>query len=185
MKRYEDAYKAAFKSIELYDKNAEKNELDCIRTNWILGLSLTYRASEATMNRDILLLNAETYLNEALFHCRNINYVIMEPDILLAWAIWYYLNRELKEAKRFAGEALYIASRCKYSLVLADIYNFLAILSIDSDERENGLSYARSALRYALCEMKPYYYRSACEMSMKILGSNSQNRSNKILEKMK
>lgn len=166
MERYEDAYIAASKSLELWEKNSHKenpNEVDFIRSNWLTGLALTHKASEATINRDILLVNAESCLIEALLHCRNINLAVLEPDILLSWARWYYLMGNAERAKEVASDALFIAGRYEYRLNLADIHNFLAMIALKSNRKEIALHHSKLASEYALCDGKPYCYAPALE----------------------
>jgi tetratricopeptide (TPR) repeat protein len=70
MERYEEAFNASKEALKFWSrrsKNYAPTEFDYIRLNWLIGASLTWRASEATMNRDILLENAESYLNELYY----------------------------------------------------------------------------------------------------------------------
>lgn len=172
MGRYEEAFKASMESL----KNGEKEtksikpvEENFIRANWLIGQTLIYRAYEATLNRDILLENAESYLREALSHCRKINSTLFEPDILLSFAMWYDLMGAKDKAKETAEEALYISKRHEYRLKMAEIYNFLAKIALETHEMNKSFNYSQEAINCAICDGIPYCYKPALDIAKNIL----------------
>jgi len=64
-------------------------ERDIIRAEWLFGAALWRRLPQY---HNKLLIEAEPHLTEALTRCRRINLIELEPDILLAWAKWHYLQ---------------------------------------------------------------------------------------------
>ena len=73
-------------------------------------------------------------------------WLIIEPDILLAWARWHRANVEIhRKRKPTLREALAIADRCEFRLKQAEIHNFLARLALDAGEREAAREQAEIA----------------------------------------
>ncbi len=137
-------------------------ERDIIWAEWLWGAALVMEGKN--------LNSAATHLTEALTRCRRINLVEFEPDILLAWARWHRIReRDAKEAKAFAEEALAIADRCEYRLKQAEIHNFLARLALDADNRAAARQHAEIAKERAWCDGPPHCYKPALDEAEKTL----------------
>jgi tetratricopeptide (TPR) repeat protein len=108
MSNAEEALKSAIKARELAD--VYKNERDIILAEYLLGAA-------CLMKRN--LVEAEKHLTEALARGRKTNLVDLEPDILLEFAKLRFKQNHKEETLKFAEEALQIADRCEYRLMLA------------------------------------------------------------------
>jgi tetratricopeptide (TPR) repeat protein len=144
-------------------------ERDIIEAEWLLGAALVALASEQPRRRANLLSEAEAHLTEALTHCRCINMVDTEPDILLAWARWHYAQGNAQEAHGHAREALAIADRCEYRLNQADIHNFLARLALEEGDRPAASQHATAAYERDSCDGPPHCYKPALEEAERLL----------------
>jgi len=172
MGNVEAALEAARKARALAD--VEHVERDIIRAEWLLGTA--HRALGH-------LFEAETHLTEALTHCRRINLVESEPDILLEMARLRWAQARGKEVTRdestrlreealgLAREALEIADRCEYRLVQADIHNFLAQVALDKGDRKEARKHAEIARERAWCDGPPHCYKPALEEAERMLES--------------
>jgi tetratricopeptide (TPR) repeat protein len=167
------AQEAAQLSRELAD--VEHYERDIIRAEWLLGAALVAQA--ANNDHNTLLTEAEPHLTEALTRCRRINLVELEPDILLAWAKWHYLQGNPAQARADAGEALAIAERCEYRLKQADIHNFLARLALDAGDRAAARRHAEIARERAWCDGPPHCYKPALDEAERMLGETAHGES--------
>ncbi|HUV05579.1 MAG TPA: DUF4062 domain-containing protein [Armatimonadota bacterium] len=145
------------------------HERDFVRAEWLLGAALTALAAEDKARENKLLTDAETHLKEALMHCRTINMVDHEPDILLAWARWHRAKGRPEQAREDAEEALSIADRCEFRLCQADIHNFLARLDLEAGDRASAVNHAQTARERALCDGPPHCYKPALEEADRLL----------------
>jgi tetratricopeptide (TPR) repeat protein len=117
------------------------------------------------------LVEAETFLTQALTRCRQINLVELEPDILLSWARWHRMNAlepiagagAREQARECAEEALSIAVRSEYRLKEAEIQNFLAQWDMDMEQVANARKHAERAKQCAWCDGPPHCYRIALD----------------------
>ncbi|MEM1366431.1 MAG: tetratricopeptide repeat protein, partial [Cyanobacteria bacterium P01_H01_bin.15] len=99
-----EALGSAKRTLELAEETSRTRfayERDYVRAYWLLGAAN--------------LIN-EQYLNIALIHCRSINLVKSEPDILLEFARLYAATNRPTEAQISAEETLEITERCGYVL---------------------------------------------------------------------
>ncbi len=178
----EAALEAACKARELAD--VEHHERDIIRAEWLLGAALLALATSPRPGGHPPLPNlgegvrgeglppqAEIHLTQALTHCRRINMVDHEPDILLAWARWHEARGDQEQAGRDAEAALAIADRCEYRLVQADCHNFLARLALDAGDRRAARHHAQSARERAWCDGPPHCYQPALEEAERLLAA--------------
>jgi tetratricopeptide (TPR) repeat protein len=120
------------------------------------------------------LADAETHLDEALTRCRHISLVELEPDILLSWARWHHAQGDREPAREYATEALSIASRSHYRLKEAELYSFLAQLSLDADEVEEARECAAMAKEKAWCDGPPHCFGKVLDEAEGILESLSE-----------
>jgi hypothetical protein len=160
------ALEAAGRARKLAD--VKQYERDIIRAEWLLGAALLAQAAISEERRKTSI-EAETHLSEALTHCRRINLVEFEPDILLAWAKWHQLQGNAAQARTDADEALTIADRCEYRLKQADIHNFLAQLALDSGDRADARRHAAIAKERAWCDGPPHCYKPALDEAERLL----------------
>lgn len=155
----EDALKLASQSLDFCLKpkkqEDESFEVDFIRAEWLIGVSLVNLANCKLDRKNEFLDQAKLHLSEALIRCRNINLADLEPAILLARAQWYLANNDFQKARIIAEEALNLADRCEYRLYQAEIHNFLAQLALSNNDRENAKKHAQIAYERALCGYKP------------------------------
>lgn len=161
-----EALEAARRAREVADEHSRTDypvERDFVRSEWILGWTLTALAGEEPSRRHKLLTEAEAHLNEGLTRCRRINNLEQEPRILLAWARWHRLAGHPEEARQNAAEALAISNRCEYRLNQADIHNLLALLDLEAGEIASAREHAAISMERAYCDGPPYYYKPAYE----------------------
>jgi len=145
--------KRALELAEEQERTRYRVERDFVRAHWLLGAA--YRLNEQ-------LKLAEHHLTEALNHCRAINVVIDETDILLDLARLRYDQKNYEEAKSLAEEALIITERCGYVLQGADVNLFLAQYALEQEkDKVKAKEYAETALKLAYCDGPPYYYKVA------------------------
>ena len=137
-----------------------QNERNRIQAEWLLGwVALTlgnYPESQAD-------------LDEALYRCRAINLVELEPAILLAQARLARAMGQTAISHNYVQQALTIAKRSGYILHLADIHNHLAHLALDANDLSTALTHAQTARDYAFCDGPPYAYQSALDEAERIL----------------
>jgi tetratricopeptide (TPR) repeat protein len=113
---------------------------------------------------------AEQHLSEALMRDRAINLVVEEADILLNLARLRYDQKNYEEAKSLAEEALLITERCGYVLQGADVNLFLAQYALEQEKDQvKAKEYAETALKLAMCDGPPYYYKVAYEEAERML----------------
>ncbi len=168
---YTGALEIALKAREL--AAVEQFESDIIYAEWLLGAAC--RANDK-------LTKAENHLREALSHCRRINLVEIEADILLELAkvqrenvvnlakskgrkLFDEIRPHLPESPEvveahadvsiLAAEALEIANRCQYRLQQADIHLFLAQLALDRGDRYKARREVEAAYKRASCGYRP------------------------------
>src|SRR5512139_1877368 len=111
-----------------------------------------------------------SFYEEALTHCRNINNVEHEADILLDLARLRVDQGEREEALRLAQEALLITERSEYVLQGADVQLFLAQEALKDNDRAQALQHAREARRLATCDGPPdYTYKVAYDEAGQLL----------------
>ncbi|MBV9020208.1 MAG: hypothetical protein JOZ71_05790, partial [Ktedonobacteraceae bacterium] len=151
-----------------------EDERDIIRTEWLLGWTYICLASQEEKRSTKLLQEAEQHLKEALYRCRQINMVDYEADLLLAWARLYHAKGNKYQAKVSATEALAIANRSEFRVLRADVYNLLARLAIEDDNRTEAIKYAQAALNDSSCDSPPYCYKPALEEAKRLLDEISQ-----------
>jgi len=145
----EEALRYATKAREMAE--TEYRERNIIRAEWLLGAAHLMKGD---------LVEAENHLNRALTRARKtkarkIDFVELEPDILLELAKLRFKENRKEEALNFADEALQIADRCEYRLKQADIHNFLAEFYLDSGDRKKARSHGTIAKERAECGYKP------------------------------
>jgi tetratricopeptide (TPR) repeat protein len=180
---------SAQRALELADEwkkitgRVNPNPRDYTRGLWLLGSA--YRA-----NNELTL--AEENLSKALNLCRQINLVENEADILLDLArlsFAYGLSssaqdrlQHFKDAQEKASEALVITERSGFVLQGADVNLFLAELAVAGyrleslkvgSDKEAAIHHAKEALKLAMCDGPPYYYKVAYEEAEKLLASLS------------
>lgn len=129
------------------------------------------------------LAQAEPHLSKAMIHCRRVNLVELEPDILLEMARLRWAQAQGKEATseestrlrdealELAREALAIADRCEYRLKQADIHNFLAQVALEKGDRKEAQKHTEIARERAWCDGPPHCYKPALEEAERILES--------------
>jgi tetratricopeptide (TPR) repeat protein len=171
------AIECAQRALEFADEDARTDAptpRDYARAHWLLGAA--YRA-----NNELTL--AEENLSKALNHCRQINSVEAEADILLDLArlSFAYALREapgsvqdelFKDAQEKASEALTITERCGYLLQGADVNLFLAQYTLEQEQdKAKAKQYAEEAKKLATCDGPPYYYKVAYEEAERLLAS--------------
>jgi tetratricopeptide (TPR) repeat protein len=141
-----------------------------IVAKWLVALSLVALAAQMdSVERQQLLLEAETDLTFALTTCRRVNMVEYEPDILLTSAKWHYLKGNVAQAHADAQEAFVIADRFEYRLKQADIHNFLAQLALDEGNRTEARRHAEIAKERAWCNSPPHCYKPALDEAERLL----------------
>jgi 3',5'-cyclic AMP phosphodiesterase CpdA len=173
----EEALKLARQSIEFclkQKKEGESVEFDFIRAEWLIGDSLVDLASHKKDRKNEYLDQAKIHLSESLVRCRNINLVVLEPAILLAWAKWHYETNDFQKSRNFAGDALNLADRCEYRLDQADIHNFLSQLALGSNDLKQAKEHAQIAYERAMCDGPPHCYKPALDNAKSILERLSQ-----------
>ncbi|HEX7999413.1 MAG TPA: SEFIR domain-containing protein [Pyrinomonadaceae bacterium] len=156
---------AAQQAFAFWKKNAEEIypvERDHVRVEWLCGAALVMEGKD--------LNAANAHLTEALTRCRRINLVDFEPDILLAWARWYWARGKVEEALAYAEEALAIADRCEYRLKQAEIHNFLGRVELEAGDKKKAEEHGRRARERAWCDGPPYCYRVALDEAEGLLG---------------
>lgn len=160
----ETAIECAVRALELAEEYARTTypiKPDFVRAHWLLGAA--YR-----LNKQLDL--SEHHLSEAITRCRAINLVECEADIILDIARLLYDQKNYKEAKALAEEALLITERCGYVLQGADVNLFLAQYALEQEkDKVKAKEYAESALKLAMCDGPPYYYKVAYEEAERML----------------
>jgi len=126
--------------------NPDQRERHYVRVCWLLG------AANLGLSK---LDEAELYLNEALLHCRSINLVEFEADILLEMARLKETTGKHSEAIRIVDEVLIITERGGYVLPAADAHLFLA--QIEKDDVQKKRMHAERAYALAICDGPPDY----------------------------
>jgi 3',5'-cyclic AMP phosphodiesterase CpdA len=166
-----DAFRMAKQALELCHKletKYESQEADLIETEWLLGLIMVKMAGN-DKEKEILLSEAKIHLQEALTCCRDIDNLYLEPPILLAFSHLYLAESNLKKAKEFANEALYVADRCEFRLYQAEAYNFLSRLALKANDLETAKECAKKAYERALCGNIEYCYKPALDDAKLVL----------------
>lgn len=133
------------------------------RSRCFLGAVLVDLATEETLRRTQYLAEAEYFLTEALTRCHQANLIELEANILLNWARWQLLKGDREQSRQNAESALAIATRCEYRLEQAEVYNFLARLSLEKGDKALTHQYAQFARERAWCDGPPYCYQVALE----------------------
>lgn len=146
---------AALDFASTSNRSAYAGERDRIRAELLLGAALVLEGKD--------LIRAAGHLTESLTRCRRINVVDLEPDILLAWALWHHAHGNTIEAQSAADEALQIADRSAYRLKQAQIHNFLAQLAIHTDKAHQARYHIEIAKERAWCDGPPHYYKPALD----------------------
>jgi tetratricopeptide (TPR) repeat protein len=159
------AMEAAQKAKEL--SGSGKLERERIKATWLMG-EANVLAFIAT-NEHQFLKEAELHLRDVLISCRNIGLLELEPNILLNWARWYFLNENIDASRKSANEALTIAERCDYRLKQADIHNFLAQLALAEGDKARAREHAQKGYDYAWCDGPPYSYAVAVAEAERLL----------------
>ncbi len=140
-----------------------------ICATWIIGLSWVVLAELGEDHKQHCLTEAEIHLNRAIVECRRSHLVEFEPDILLSWARWHYLQNNFVRAHIDAEEALLITDRCGYRLKQADIHNFLAQLALDEGKRDEACHHAEVAKERAWCDGVPHCFKPALDKAERLL----------------
>lgn len=158
------ALQCASRALELADEDARIDSPTAV--NYILSFWTVGRAYRENGELD----KAEEYLSRAMGLCRQTNNVMYEADILLDLARLRYDQKNYKEAKSLADEALLITERCGYVLQGADVNLFLAQYALEQ-EKDNAKAkeYAETALKLAYCDGPPYYYKVAYHEAERML----------------
>ena len=93
-----------------------------------------------------------------------------EANILLDLARLRYDQKNYKDAKSLADEALSITERCGYVLQGADVNLFLTQYALEQEQdKAKAKEYAETALKLATCDGPPYYYKVAYEEAERFL----------------
>ncbi|MEM6449230.1 MAG: TIR domain-containing protein [Cyanobacteria bacterium P01_D01_bin.105] len=153
----EAALAAGRRSLELADEDARTDypvPRDYVRAHWLLGTALRLQPN---------LPDSEHHLTTALHHCRAINMVDHEADILLDLARLRRDQGNAAEAHRLAQEALIITNRSGYVLQGADINLFLAEQALVEGDEAKARAYASTARELATCDGGEYTYKVAYE----------------------
>jgi tetratricopeptide (TPR) repeat protein len=161
------ALAAARRARKLADVRAY--ERDILQAEWLVGAALVALAAQDGEGQDEALAKAEGHLTEAISHCRRINLVELEPDILLAWARWHRARGNAPQAQEHAEEALAIADRCEYRLAQADAHNLLARLALDAGDQPAARQHAEIARERAWCDGPPHCYQPALDEAERVL----------------
>jgi tetratricopeptide (TPR) repeat protein len=139
----------------------EHVERDVIWAEWLLGTSF-YTHYEGL---DISF----KHLTTALKKCRRINLVELEPDILLSFARWHYVQGNSEEAQANSQDALAIARRCEYRLKEADANSLMARLALARNDEIAARDHANRAKERAWCDGPPHCYKPALDEAESIL----------------
>ena len=150
----QQALEAAESALQLAEEESDPAQAaytarGSVWAHWLIGAALL------VLDR---LVEAELHLGEALFRCRRINLVELEPDILLSWARWHYAAGNREDALGYAEEALSIADRSEYRLKQAEIQNFMGQWSLDGGKVARAKQCAEKARSLALCDGLPHAY---------------------------
>lgn len=112
---------------------------------------------------------SEQLLSEALVACRKMNYIEIEPDMLLEMGrlrLFQY-QKELNESKKmilkkeldsFTSEALNLAQISSFRLKQVDIYLFMAEYSLKMRLFQQAIEYAHIGSNLAWCDGPPHSY---------------------------
>lgn len=146
-------------------------ESNMIEAELYLGKSIIASVSGQGPPKKELLNEAEHHLYRALTSCRRISLIELEPEILLSLAQYYRTTGNIEQAKSSAEEALYIANRCEYFLIQAEINNYLAMLSEISGDIRAAKKHGISALKLACCDGSTNYYKVAFDCAWSLLKS--------------
>ena len=153
--------------------NAQHDQRDMIRAEWILGNVLirltTVEGANGSSQITHHLEQAETHLRDALERCRQSETVDYEADLLLAWSRLHFARGDHMQARVFAMEALAITNHSAFRVLRADIYVLLARLTLADGDRTAAMLYAQAAFDDALCDGIPYCYQSALEEAKLLL----------------
>ena len=134
-----------------------------------LSKAILANLQEVGDRRAKLLEEAEMHLNKASISCRSINFVELEPDILLTWAKFHYSRGNVELAKIHLDEALYIANRCEYKLIQADIHNFIAYIAKKENDALAAKQHATLALEIARCDGSSLSYKPAMDTAIELM----------------
>lgn len=130
-----------------------KNPSEIAHSEMLLGTSLLFGDD---------LPRAEVHLNKGLQLCRDIKFIEIEPDLLLAIALLQQRKGNMDSAKEYGKKALSIANYHAYTLKQTDIYNFLARIEYDFGNKEDSLMYAKRAHKLARNgNGTPHFYKLA------------------------
>lgn len=146
-----------------YAMETSQNPYPCeaqfVVAHWVLGTA--YRVAGR-------FDEAERHLHEALEHCRGINMVDHEADILIDLARLRIATPStgsgqaaLDEARRLAEEARLITERSGYVLQGADAHLELAKLALARNDKDAAKEHARRARDLATCDGPPDYTYTA------------------------
>jgi len=156
-----NAVNCAFRAKELASKDNPSVPYDQMSIHWLLG---------TTIHAGGNLIEAEKNLDEALRICRSINAIDHESKILIDIAKLRFHQKNYKEAKSLAEEALLITERCGYILQGADVNLFMAQYSLRYEQdKVKAKQYAVEAKKLATCDGPPYYYKVAYEEAERFL----------------
>jgi hypothetical protein len=147
----------------------DKNELNTIRADLGLSKAILANLPKDRDKRAKSLEEAEIHLRKATTSCRSINLVVLEPDILLTWARIHFIRENIAQAKIHANEALYLANRCEFKLIQADIHNFIAYMAKKENDSLTAKEQATLALEIARCNGSSISYKPAMDTAMEIL----------------
>ena len=93
----------------------------------------------------------------------------LEANILLNWARWHHLRNDRVQSRKVAEEALEIAIRCEYRLEQAEIYNFLALLDLEENNKALAYVHAQQAQERASCDGPLHSYKKAFDEAQHLL----------------
>ena len=153
--------------------NAQGDERDMIRAEWMLGNALIRLTSAEGANNGSQITQhleqAEIHLQDALERCRRNKTVDYEADLLLAWARLYTAKGDHVQARASAMEALAITNCSTFRVLRADIHVLLARLALANGDQTAAMIHAQAAFDDAHCDGIPYCYQSALEDGKRLL----------------
>lgn len=159
----------ASKALNLASKFTKGLEPIIIEIRLLHSLSLLAVGSIQRSKSTDFIEKAENHLRITTELCHKANLVEQELDIMLAWAKLNYAKGNIQSTHDYLTEALHMADRCEYRIKKAEIHNFNARVSFESGDYESAKKYSIAALNAALCEKKPYYYKTVLDEAESLL----------------
>jgi tetratricopeptide (TPR) repeat protein len=155
---YDEAYVAANKAFEIGDSlEKDENHADLHGAVKILTAALRMKGEALVLQGN--LSDGEGFLQRALLHAREIEFVEEELPALRALALKALQINELDVAKEYLQQTWRLAERGQFLLYNADSYNILARVELAYGNREKAIIAAKHAFDLSICDGIPFAYQ--------------------------